>query len=127
MVGAVRTYDPLIKSQLRRDVHGTVPIFKLFRALPERARLCHFTIMQARGGKRMAKTLLSNGAFLNYDDAFLYNAATVQLDGLADLWRVLHSLLPLHDRCVVRGRLAHGDCEQAPPRRKTSRGGASRM
>jgi hypothetical protein len=33
------------------------------------------TIMQARGGKRMAKTLLYDGTFLNYDDAYAGNHA----------------------------------------------------
>jgi hypothetical protein len=67
------------------------------------------TIMQARGGKRMAKTLLRNGTFLNYDDAYTYNARTIQLTGLDDLWPVLHDLLHRHDMCVVRGSLAQGD------------------
>jgi len=66
-------------------------------------------IMQARNGKRMAKTVLADGTFLNYDEAFKYNAETVPLDGLADLWRLLHWLLPRHDRCVVRGRLIAGN------------------
>ena len=66
------------------------------------------TIMRARG-RRMAKTVLSGGKFKGYDDAKHYNAETLHLAGLKDLWSALHRLLPLHDRCIVRGKLIHGE------------------
>jgi len=67
------------------------------------------TVMQARPGKRMAKTMLPDGRFIDYDSARYFNAETAPLAGLADLWPLLHWLLPRHDRCVVRGRLIAGD------------------
>jgi len=67
------------------------------------------TVMQARDVKRMAKTLLRDGTFLDYDAAYYYSAETVPLTGLDDLWPLLLWLLPRPDRCVVRGRLANGE------------------
>lgn len=67
------------------------------------------TVMQARDGKRAAKTLLRDGTFLDYDDAYYYNAETVPLTGLEDLWPLLLWLLSRRDRCVVRGTLANGE------------------
>jgi len=63
------------------------------------------TILQARDGKRMAKMLLSDGTFEDYDDAYYYDAETVPLTGLDDLWPLLLWLLSRRDRCVVRGAL----------------------
>ena len=67
------------------------------------------TMLQARDGKRLAKTLLRGGAFLDYDDAYHYNAATAHLTGLDDLRILLNRLLLQPDRCVVRGQLIHAD------------------
>lgn len=63
------------------------------------------TLLRARGGRRMAKTLLPDGTLKDYDSAVRFDAATVALGGLPDLARVLGKLLHRPDVCAVRGAL----------------------
>jgi len=67
------------------------------------------TVMRAHDNRRMTKLHRADGTCGDYDLAYRYDAATVPLNGLVDILRLLHRLLPLYDRCVVRGALAGGE------------------
>ena len=67
------------------------------------------TVMRARGGKRMAKTIMPDGTIRDYDSGWRYDAHTRHMDGLEHLRTALDTLIRQPDRCVVRGALAAGE------------------
>ena len=68
----------------------------------------HMTVLRAHG-KRLAKLHAADGSCQDYDSAYHYDASAVPVAGIPDLMNVLRRLLPLSDRCVVRGRIIGAD------------------
>lgn len=64
------------------------------------------TLMRARGGRRLAKTICADGSIADYDRAFLYDLAAHPVADLDDIARLLRRLLPRPDLCAVFGGIA---------------------
>ena len=67
------------------------------------------TVLQAQPGLRLAKRVLPDRTFQDYDRARHFTGSTVALDGMDDLRSLIELLLRRPDRCVVRGKLINGD------------------
>lgn len=65
------------------------------------------TVLRARG-RRLAKLVQADGAIVGYDSAKHYDAATVAVQDLAHLHRLLRTLETRPDCCIVRGALVAG-------------------
>jgi hypothetical protein len=51
---------------------------------------------------------MPDGTCRDYDSPYRFDATAVPVSGLLDLLELLRQILPLHDRCVVRGELLAG-------------------
>ena len=68
---------------------------------------CALVVLHARG-RRLAKRIRTDGSVVDYDDAKHFDAVEIGVRDLDHLAERLTELLPLADRCIVRGSLVHG-------------------
>lgn len=68
---------------------------------------CAITVLHAHG-RRLAKLVRADGQIRDYDGARIFDATEASVRDLDHLAEILRELLPLRDRCIVRGGLLHG-------------------
>jgi len=70
------------------------------------------TVLRSQPGVRLAKSIAPDGTCADYDSAKHYRARSVPVSSLLDVGELLRELIPLSNRCVVRGEpIAGGNRE----------------